>query len=59
MKAALSLPFATATNGDLVFISRANNLMPDDSNDTFDVFVWDAETGQISRVSTASDGSKK
>lgn len=45
-----------AANGDIAFVSAASNLVPNDNNETYDVFVWEAATGQISRVSTASDG---
>ncbi|WP_420641212.1 TolB family protein [Candidatus Leptofilum sp.] len=47
-----------AANGDIAFVSGASNLVPNDVNETFDVFVWEAVTGQISRVSIASDGSE-
>ena len=47
-----------AANGDIAFVSTASNLVANDTNDAFDVFVWDAETRQISRVSIASDGSE-
>jgi Tol biopolymer transport system component len=46
---------AFAANGDLAFVSRASNLVPNDTNETYDVFVWDSATGQISRVSVTSD----
>jgi Tol biopolymer transport system component len=49
---------AFAHNGDLAFVSSAGNLVPGDSNETYDVFVWQAETGQITRVSVASDGAE-
>ena len=45
-----------ANSGDIAFVSNASNLVPDDTNETYDVFVWDADTEQISRVSTSSDG---
>jgi Tol biopolymer transport system component len=47
---------AFAANGDIAFVSSASNLVPNDTNETYDVFVWEAATGQISRISTASDG---
>ncbi|MEZ4593826.1 MAG: hypothetical protein R3D55_22170 [Chloroflexota bacterium] len=47
-----------AANGDIAFVSSASNLVPNDTNETYDVFVWEAATGQISRVSTASDGAE-
>ncbi len=45
-----------AANGDIAFVSAASNLVSNDNNETYDVFVWEAATGQIIRVSTASDG---
>ncbi|MEE9343212.1 MAG: PQQ-dependent sugar dehydrogenase [Gammaproteobacteria bacterium] len=42
----------------VVFRSAANNLVPDDTNDRVDVFVYDKITEQVSRVSVASDGSQ-
>lgn len=40
----------------VVFLSEADNLIPDDTNETWDVFVHDRQTGQTSRVSVASNG---
>lgn len=42
----------------VVFASAADNLVPDDSNGSFDIFVKDMQTGEISRVSVASDGTQ-
>ncbi|MBK8019838.1 MAG: hypothetical protein IPK19_00100 [Chloroflexi bacterium] len=42
----------------VAFESGANNLVASDTNNTFDVFVHDRQTGQTSRVSIASDGSQ-
>jgi Tol biopolymer transport system component len=41
-----------------VFRSRAGNLVPDDTNDTYDAFVKDRITGQTERVSVSADGSE-
>ncbi len=40
----------------VVFGSRASNLVPGDTNESFDNFVHDRTTGQTTRVSDASDG---
>jgi hypothetical protein len=46
-----------SADGRLVaFDSEASNLVPDDTNVTWDVFVHDRQTGATTRVSLASDG---
>jgi len=40
----------------VVFTSDASNLVPGDTNGTWDVFVHDRQTGQTTMVSVASDG---
>jgi Tol biopolymer transport system component len=48
-------------SGDGQFVAWASpspNLVPDDTNDTWDVFVRDRETGETTRVSISSDGSE-
>jgi len=46
-------------NGRFVaFASQSNTLTENDTNEVFDVFVHDRETGQTERVSVASDGSE-
>ena len=46
-------------NGRFVgFRSRANNLVPDDTNDALDVFVHDRLLGLTTRVSVASSGAE-
>jgi Tol biopolymer transport system component len=42
----------------VVFSTRASNLVNNDTNNWFDIFVHDRQTGQTSRVSVASDGSQ-
>jgi hypothetical protein len=42
----------------VAFDSNAHNLVPDDTNYSYDVFVHDCQTGQTSRVSVASDGTQ-
>jgi Tol biopolymer transport system component len=48
-----------AISGDgnvVVFSSRASNLVPNDTNSMFDVFVRDLSTGQTTRASVDSSG---
>jgi len=40
----------------VVFSTNTNNLVANDTNNTYDVFCKDVETGAIVRVSTAADG---
>lgn len=40
----------------VAFHSEANNLVPNDTNGTFDIFVKDRNLGNITRVSVASNG---
>jgi Tol biopolymer transport system component len=50
-----------AVSGDgrwVAFDTRAGNLVPDDTNDTSDVFVVDRQTGAIERISVQSDGAQ-
>jgi Tol biopolymer transport system component len=42
----------------IAFRSYANNLVPGDSNGSWDVFVHDTSTGSTTRVSVASDGTQ-
>jgi len=51
-------PAISADGRYVAFVSYANNLVPGDTNGTFDVFVHDRQTGQTSRVSVASDGTQ-
>ncbi|MCU1588808.1 MAG: domain protein beta Propeller [Frankiales bacterium] len=51
---------AMSDNGRFVaFTSNASNLVPGDTNDTWDVFVHDMVTGSTERVSVESDGAQK
>lgn len=49
-------PALSADGRVLAFFSRATNLGPNDTNDVDDVFVFERETGQVTRVSFSSDG---
>jgi hypothetical protein len=42
----------------VVFESNATNLVPEDNNDSTDIFVYDREQGQVARVSGTSDGTE-
>ncbi|HEX8401112.1 MAG TPA: Ig-like domain-containing protein [Allosphingosinicella sp.] len=42
----------------VAFASSANNLVPGDTNDSFDIFVRTLSTGAITRVSAAADGTQ-
>ncbi|HEY8383648.1 MAG TPA: hypothetical protein VIL09_16015 [Microvirga sp.] len=42
----------------VVFESEANNLVAGDTNDSQDIFLKDLQTGAITRVSTAADGTQ-
>ena len=42
----------------IAFASAATNLVPDDTNERWDVFVHDVQTGATERVSVASDGTQ-
>ncbi|GJD73844.1 Hint domain-containing protein [Methylobacterium goesingense] len=48
-----------AENGSKVaFLSNASNLVPNDTNNNIDLFIKDLQSNNITRVSTASDGSQ-
>jgi Tol biopolymer transport system component len=47
-------PSISADGRFIAFSSRANNLVPGDTNGEADVFVYDLRTGRIERVSVAS-----
>jgi archaellum component FlaF (FlaF/FlaG flagellin family) len=51
-------PSISADGRYVAFTSRASNLVPGDTNGTWDVFVHDRVTGQTTRVSVASDGTE-
>jgi Tol biopolymer transport system component len=42
----------------VVFRSASSNLVIEDTNDVYDIFVHDLHTGETTRVSVASDGSQ-
>lgn len=51
-------PSISADGRYVAFDSRASNLVAGDTNNTMDIFVYDQQTGQTSRVSVASDGTE-
>jgi hypothetical protein len=53
-----SASYASSFSDDgryVVFDSASSNLVSDDTNNTYDTFVYDQQTGQVTRVSIASD----
>ncbi len=51
-------PSISAEGGLVAFFSASNNLVPGDTNNSWDVFVHDRQTTQTSRVSVASTGAQ-
>ena len=51
-------PVLTPDGRYLAFCSEATNLVAGDTNGMYDVFVRDLQTGQIERVSIATDGTQ-
>ncbi|MCP3998469.1 MAG: hypothetical protein GY722_25890, partial [bacterium] len=51
-------PGVSADGSAIVYGSSASNLVPGDTNDDRDVFVFDVATGTTTRVSVASDGTQ-
>lgn len=51
-------PSISADGRYIAYDSYASNLVADDTNGKADVFVYDRQTGQTSRVSIASDGTQ-
>src|SRR5262249_11977054 len=51
-------PVVSADGRLVAFVSAATNLVPGDTNATYDVFVYDRETRQTSRASVDSSGAQ-
>jgi hypothetical protein len=51
-------PAVSADGRYVAFYSYADNLVPDDTNEDYDIFLNDTETGITSRVSVSSAGSE-
>jgi Tol biopolymer transport system component len=51
-------PAISADGRFVAFASLASNLVAGDRNNAWDIFVHDRQTGQTTRVSTASDGTQ-
>lgn len=51
-------PSISADGRYVAFTSRASNLVPNDTNFNTDAFVFDRQTGTLTRVSTAADGTQ-
>ena len=54
--AAGGTPVISADGGFIAFHSDANNLVPGDTNGKPDIFVFDRQSAEITRVSVTSDG---
>ena len=52
------IPALSADGRYVAFYALQHDLVPDDTNKTFDAFVYDRLTGAVERVSVASDGSE-
>lgn len=52
------IPFLSSDGRLLVFESSADNLVPSDTNGTWDLFLHDRQTGETTLVSVASDGTQ-
>jgi len=51
-------PSISANGRFVVIASKASNLAPGDTNQSWDIFVHDLQTGRTTRVSVASDGTE-
>jgi len=53
-----SFPSISVDGRYVAFYSSASNLVADDTNEYYDTFVHDIQTGETTRVSVASDGTQ-
>jgi len=53
-----SVPAISGDGGTIVYHSNATNLVPNDTNNVWDVFAYDVATATTIRVSVASDGTQ-
>ena len=53
-----AVPALSADGRFVAYTSRATTVVPGDTNERWDVFVFDGDTGATQRVSVASDGSQ-
>jgi Ca2+-binding RTX toxin-like protein/archaellum component FlaF (FlaF/FlaG flagellin family)/gas vesicle protein len=51
-------PAISADGRYVAFYSDASNLVPGDTNNKYDIFVHDRQTGETTRVSVATDGTE-
>lgn len=51
-----NIPSVSGDGRYVAFISLADNLVANDTNASFDIFLYDRQTGETSRVSVASGG---
>jgi Tol biopolymer transport system component len=54
----VTTPSLSEDGRTVAFGTAASNLVPNDTNETFDVFVKNLDTGAITRASTAADGTQ-
>ncbi|MBM4080995.1 MAG: hypothetical protein FJ278_14920, partial [Planctomycetes bacterium] len=55
---ASSAPALSSDGGYVAFVSSAHNLVDEDTNNQDDIFVYERSTGEVERVSVASDGAQ-
>lgn len=53
-----TFPRMSADGRWITFTSQASNIVPDDTNGVLDIFLYDRDSAEISRVSVASDGTQ-
>ena len=53
-----NIPTISADGRFVTYFSEASNLVPGDTNNAGDIFVFDRQTGTTTRVSVASDGTE-
>ena len=49
-------PALNADGSQLAFRSQANNLLPNDDNGNWDIFVYETDTGVLQQITEGSDG---
>jgi archaellum component FlaF (FlaF/FlaG flagellin family) len=58
VSSAISAPAISGDGRYVLFDSAASNLVPDDNNDMWDIFIHDSKAGTTQRVSVTDDGSE-
>jgi hypothetical protein len=49
-------PMISADGRTIAFTSEASNLVANDTNDKYDIFIYDRQTGETSRISVSTSG---